>query len=186
MNKETGSKKIIEPKKKKQKAVEKLKKKLNLEVLDSNIKHTIDDFDWKLINILVNNGRMSNIEIAEKLDTSEATVRRRIDNLLQGGIIRGFAALLDYKKLGNTLKANIHLKVNSSNMEEIAGFLSKSKNSCGVYRIIGRFNLYTEIIFGNIQSFQTYIDHLNEMENIEEVEYSIVTHAFKRCPWSGV
>jgi DNA-binding Lrp family transcriptional regulator len=171
---------------KKIKDINNLKKKLDLDILDSNIKYPIDDFDWKLINLIVNNGRMSNIEIAEKLKTSEATVRRRIDNLLKSGIIRGFATLLDYKKLGNTLKANIHLKVNSSSLDKVAEFLSKSKNSCGVYRVIGKYNLYTEIIFQNILSFQTYIDQISEMDDIEEFEYHIVTHAFKKCPWSGV
>ena len=186
MSEKTNLKKITKSKEKNRKDVENLKKKLNLEIFDSNIKYPIDDFDWKLINLIVNKGRMSNIELAEKLNTSEATVRRRIDNLLKSGVIRGFAALLDYKKLGNTLKANIHLKVQSSALDKVAGFLSKSKNSCGVYRVIGKYNIYTEIIFENIQSFQTYIDKISEMDNIEDFEYHIVTHAFKKCPWSGV
>lgn len=186
MSKEDSSIKINKVKTKKSKNIGTLKKKLDLEVLNSNIEFSIDDFDWKLINILVNNGRMSNIEIAEKLNTSETTVRRRIDNLLNKGIIRGFSALLDYKKLGNTLKANIHLKVKSSAIDKVAAFLLKTKNSCGVYRVIGRHNLYTEIIFGNIQLFQSYIDQLSEIEDIEEIEYLIVTHAFKHCPWSGI
>ncbi len=161
-------------------------KELDVDVPGTDSRKSIDDTDRRLINILVQNGRMSNIEIAEKLGTSEATVRRRIDNLLQNGVIRGFAALLDYKKLGNTLKANIHLKVNISALGEVASFLSKSAHSCGVYRVIGKYNLYTEIIFENIQAFQAYIDNLSSMDKIENFDFHIVTHSFKACPWTGI
>ncbi len=162
------------------------KEKSQFELFDKGIKYCVDKVDWKLIDLLVKNSRMSNIEIAEKLDTSEATVRRRIDALIDSGIIRGFVALLDYKKLGRTLKAHIQLKVNSSSMDEIANFLASSKHSCGVYRVIGRYNLYTEIIFQDIHAFQNYIDKLSKMENIEEYDYHIVSHSYKTCPWSGI
>lgn len=168
------------------KLVKTLKNKLNVEISSPSDEKSIDDFDWKLINLLVNNGRMSNIEIAEKLNTSEATIRRRIENLLKKRIIRGFAALLDYNKLGKTLKACIQIKVKTSDLNKIASYLVKSKDTCGVYRVIGRYNIYTEIIFENIKKFQAFIDGLSEMENIDELEYHIVTQSFKSCPWSGI
>jgi DNA-binding Lrp family transcriptional regulator len=162
------------------------KKKNNINVIDADLKFYMDDTDSKIINILINNGRMNNNQIAEKLGIGEATVRRRIDKLVQGGIIRSFTVLLDYKKLGNSLKATIHLKISGSNLDKVASFLKKIKYSCGVYRVIGKYNLYAEIISENIQEFQTLIDILTEMENIEEVEYQIVTHSYKSCPWTGI
>ena len=51
---------------------------------------------------------------------------------------------------------------------------------------MGKYNLYAEIISENIQEFQTLIDILSEMENIEEVDYQIVTHSYKSCPWTGI
>ena len=162
------------------------KNKVDINFIDTNPKYCMDDTDLKLIDLLANNGRMSNIELAEKLEIGEATVRRRIDNLMQRRIIRGFAVLLDYKQLGGTLKASIHIKVSGSNLDRIASFIKKTKHSCGVYRVIGEYNLYAEVIFENIQEFQTLIDLLSEMENIDEVNYHIVTHAYKSCPWTGI
>ena len=162
------------------------KNKYDINVIDADIKYNMDDTDSKIISLLVNDGRMNNNQLAEKLGIGEATVRRRIDKLIQCGIIRGFTALLDYRQLGNTLKATVHLKISGSNLDKIASFLMKTKYSCGVYRVIGKYNLYAEIISENIEEFQTLIDILIEMENIEKVDYQIVSHSYKSCPWTGI
>lgn len=148
--------------------------------------YPLDETDRELINLLMNNGRTSNIELASALNVSEATVRRRIDHLLEKGIIRGFSALLDNKKLGNTLKASIHLKVSSKALSKVASHLVESNYSCTVYRVIGKYNLYSEMLFRDIHDFQHYLDELSEDEAIEDIEYHIVTHSFKPCPWSGI
>ena len=101
------------------------KNKKGITFIDADLKYSMDDTDWKIVNLLVNDGRMNNNQLAEKLGIGEATVRRRIDNLIQCGIIRGFAVLLDYKQLGNTLKATVHLKISGSNLDKIASFLRK-------------------------------------------------------------
>jgi DNA-binding Lrp family transcriptional regulator len=162
------------------------KNKNDIMVIDADLKYYVDDTDSKIINLLIIDGRMNNNQLAEKLGIGEATVRRRIDKLVESGIIRGFTALLDYKRLGKTLKATISLKISGTNLDKIASFLKKTKHSCSVYRVIGKYNLYAEIITENIQEFQTLIDILSEMENIEEVDYQIVTHSYKSCPWTGI
>ena len=161
-------------------------KKINIGISEADSKYFVDKIDWEIINLLINKGRMSNVDLADKLNTSEATIRRRIDNLVQCGVVRGFAVLLDYKRLGSTCKATLQLKVNSTSVDKIAHFLTKTKRSCGVYRVIGKYNLYTEIVFNNIQEFQDYVDLISEMDDIEDFEYHIVTHSYKSCPWTGI
>jgi DNA-binding Lrp family transcriptional regulator len=176
----------IKGEKKEKKGEKPRKNKYDISVIDADLKYNVDSTDSKIIGLLINDGRMNNNQLADKLGIGEATVRRRIDKLIQCGIIRGFSVLLDYRRLGNTLKATIHLKISGSNLDKIASFLKKTKYSCGVYRVIGKYNLYAEIISENIEEFQTLIDILNEMENIEEVDYQIVSHSYKSCPWTGI
>ncbi len=77
----------------------------------------IDGTDMRLLQLLQKNARVTNIEIAENLNTSEATVRRRINNLVDRGFIRGFSALLDFKKMGTAVKANVLAKVKKDDLE---------------------------------------------------------------------
>jgi Lrp/AsnC family leucine-responsive transcriptional regulator len=146
----------------------------------------IDKIDMKLLTLLQKNSRMTNIDIANKLKTSEATVRRRINNLVDRGYIRSFSALLDYKLMGNAVKANVLAKVDKDDLEDVANSLKKLKNVHMICQVIGDYNLFCELIFSNILELQEFTDKLSQMENVDSMDYYIVTKSFKACPWSGL
>ncbi len=129
---------------------------------------------------------MTNIELAEKLDMSEATVRRRINNLVERGFIRAFSALLDYKRMGNAVKANVLAKVDKEHLEEVANSLKKYRNVHMICQVIGNYNLFCELIFSNILELQEFTDKLSNNDHVEQMDYYIVTKSFKPCPWSGL
>lgn len=146
----------------------------------------IDKTDMRLLQILQKNARMTNIDIAEKLNTSEATVRRRINNLVNRGYIRSFSALLDYKKMGNAVKANVVAKVHKDSLEKVANSLIENDNVHMLSQVIGNHNLFCELIFNNMIELQEFTDKLSQLEPVEHIEYYIVTKSFKSCPWSGL
>ena len=146
----------------------------------------IDKTDMRLLQLLQKNARMTNIDIAAKLNTSEATVRRRINNLVGRGYIRSFSALLDYKLMGNAVKANVLAKVEKDKLEYVAKDLKKSRNVHNLCQVIGEYNLFCEMIFNNILELQEFTDRLSQMDEVDGMEYYIVTKSFKPCPWSGL
>jgi DNA-binding Lrp family transcriptional regulator len=146
----------------------------------------IDKTDMKLLQILQKNARMTNIDIAEKLDTSEATVRRRINNLVDRGYIRSFSALLDYKRMGNAVKANVLAKVEKDELEKVANSLKRNKCVHMISQVIGDYNLFCELIVNNMIELQNFTDKLSQNDSVEDIEYYIITKSFKTCPWSGL
>ena len=50
----------------------------------------MDETDYNIIDILRENSRETNMEIARKLNVSEGTIRKRIMNMVNNGIIRKF------------------------------------------------------------------------------------------------
>ena len=70
----------------------------------------IDSLDVKILCILREDSRTSNAEIARMLETSEATIRRRIRGMIDKGIIVGFSTFINYALIENPVKAYIHLK----------------------------------------------------------------------------
>ena len=48
----------------------------------------IDDLDLDIINLLERDGRFHNTELAKRLNSSEATIRKRIKRLIDGGLSR--------------------------------------------------------------------------------------------------
>ena len=62
---------------------------------------TIDPFDRKILQALVENARASNVEIAQKVGLSEAPCSRRIRRLETDEVILGYHARLDPEAVGS-------------------------------------------------------------------------------------
>lgn len=77
----------------------------------------LDKIDLKILGILQADGRLSNQEIAEKVNLSPSPCLRRIKRLEDAGVIRQYVALLDPDKIGLGLLAyvNVRLEKHSDN-----------------------------------------------------------------------
>jgi DNA-binding Lrp family transcriptional regulator len=155
-------------------------------VLTLGTRAPIDSIDVDLIQIRLKNGRLSNVEIASLLNTSEATIRRRIQTLKDRGFIRGFSALLDYKRFGHVIMAHIFFQVKKKHIENVANTLKDMENSCTVYRVIGEYNLSSVMVFKNIAELQDFLDKFSDSEKIDDLNYLLATSAYKSCPLTGI
>lgn len=76
----------------------------------------IDEIDRRILRALVRNGRISNIDLADRIDMSPSACLRRVQELERIGIIKGYRAVLDPEKLGlafiayMTVGLSIHTK----------------------------------------------------------------------------
>ncbi|ACR27434.1 Lrp/AsnC family transcriptional regulator [Burkholderia glumae] len=71
----------------------------------------LDTIDRRILAILQENGRLSNQEIAERVSLSPSPCLRRIRRLEEMGVITGYVALLDPKRLGLDLLAYISVRL---------------------------------------------------------------------------
>jgi Lrp/AsnC family transcriptional regulator, leucine-responsive regulatory protein len=71
----------------------------------------LDAIDRRILAILQENGRLSNQEIAERVNLSPSPCLRRIRRLEESGVIRGYVALLDAQKLGLDLLAYVSVRL---------------------------------------------------------------------------
>lgn len=65
----------------------------------------IDELDRVILNILQENGRISNAEIARQVGKAPSAVLERVRKLERRGLIQGFEAVVNQKMLGRKLTA---------------------------------------------------------------------------------
>ena len=114
----------------------------------------IDRTDIRILCELRDNARMSNSEIAKKLNVTEATVRRRIKNLIEKGIILRFSIHIDYRLIENTVKAYVHVKTVTDKLDKVVQHLTNHNRVVAVYRVTGEYDLLVVALFVGI-SFQS-------------------------------
>ena len=82
----------------------------------------LDAIDRRILAILQENGRLSNQEIAERINLSPSPCLRRIRRLEESGVIRGYVALLDAQRLGLDLLAYVSVR-----LEKVFSFFMSSR-----------------------------------------------------------
>ncbi|MBV9592336.1 MAG: Lrp/AsnC family transcriptional regulator [Actinobacteria bacterium] len=79
----------------------------------------VDDVDLGLIGELQADGRLSMRTLAERLHISRAGCYARVERLRRDGVITGFAATVDARRLGRTLSAHVYLKVRQHSWKDV-------------------------------------------------------------------
>ena len=83
---------------------------------------TLDRFDRHILQVLQQDGRINNQELADRIGLSPSPCLRRVRALEESGLIAGYRAVLDAKKLGLTLMALIHIAMDRHTPERFANF----------------------------------------------------------------
>ncbi len=98
--------------------------------------YEFDKIDVKIVNLLLEDGRMSASEMSRRMgDISERLIRYRIDRMVNGGIIQ-ISAVVSPEALGLTIKADIWLEVGADQVLEVARKMAAFENvtyvACGI------------------------------------------------------
>lgn len=82
----------------------------------------LDRYDRRILEVLQEDGRISNQDLAERIGLSASPCLRRVKTLEENGLITGYRALLDAKKLGFTLTVLIQISMDRHTPERFANF----------------------------------------------------------------
>jgi Lrp/AsnC family transcriptional regulator, leucine-responsive regulatory protein len=87
---------------------------------DLRNKMDIDRYDRQILAVLQQDGRISNQDLADRIGLSPSPCLRRVRALEEAGLIAGYRALLDAKKLGLSLMALIGISMDQHTPERFA------------------------------------------------------------------
>ncbi|MBM3125713.1 MAG: Lrp/AsnC family transcriptional regulator [Chloroflexi bacterium] len=108
--------------------------------------YEIDKIDIEIVNLLLQDGRMSSSEISRRMkDISERAVRYRIDRMLDDGVIQ-ISAVVNPEALGLTIKADVWLEVDSDKILEVAKKMATFENVTYVACGIGQNDISIQIV----------------------------------------
>ena len=82
----------------------------------------IDRFDRQILQVLQDDGRISNQDLADRIGLSASPCLRRVRALEEAGVITGYRTLLNAKALGYTLMALIYISMDKHTPERFEHF----------------------------------------------------------------
>ena len=108
--------------------------------------YEIDEKDVKIVNLLLEDGRMTASDIARSLaDISERAVRYRIDRMVKDGVIR-VSAIVSPQAFGLTTYADVWMEVESDKILEVANKMAEFQNVSYVACSIGETDVSIQVV----------------------------------------
>ena len=143
-------------------------------------KKALDPVDCQMIQLLQKDGRISNTEIAKNIGISEATVRTRLNRLIEEEFIQ-IVAVSDPIKLGFDIVGNIRIHVEIKKMEKIIRELKKFKPLWFIVQTTGGTGIDTEFVVKSLDELNELIfEKINQIDGIIKTETSLFLKYIKR------
>lgn len=73
----------------------------------------MDEINQRILRVLSQDGRISNLDLAEKVGLSPSACLRRVQELEREGVIKGYRAVIDPEKVGAGFVAYVTVGLNS-------------------------------------------------------------------------
>ena len=147
------------------------------------MKHKIDPIDREILEILQQNCRVALAQIGDKVGLSAPSVMERIKRLEAEGVIRGYEAVLDPRKLGLDVTAFIGISISHPNY--IVPFLNQVAllpNVQESHQVTGSYTAILKVKAEDTPSLGALIARINRIEGVTRSETTVVldTHT-ERC-----
>ena len=140
----------------------------------------MDDLDYKILNILQRNGRITVKQIAEECFISSPSVSVRLQNLENNNYIKNYQAMVNYQKLGYSIKAYVNCAVNAKDKDAFYQYIEAIPNVVECDCITGDYSMLLKVYFPNTVDLDNFI---NALQRFGDTKTHIVfsTNVGPRC-----
>ena len=120
----------------------------------------MDAKDRQIVRELQKDGRLTNQELAERVNLSPSPCLRRLRNLEEAGVITGYTALVDQKAMGLSVTAFIRIRLERHSDEAVKTFEAKVARideglDCGL--LAGGDDYLLRVIIGSLEAYEDFV-----------------------------
>ena len=144
----------------------------------------IDRYDKAILEVLQNNGRISNVQLAGLVNLSESACLRRVRALEDGGIIDRYVALLNQPKAGLSGNVFVSIGLHREEDSELAAFEEAVRNIPEVmecYLMTGEFDYLLRVVVSDMADFERlHKESLTRLPGVARVNSSVAIRTVRR------
>jgi DNA-binding Lrp family transcriptional regulator len=138
----------------------------------------LDRIDCRILQELQEDGRLSNVELAERVNLSPTPCARRLRRLETEGYIRGYTAIVDPRLIGYSVTAYAFIRLSSNGWQAAEAFEKAVRNlpavmECSV--VSGSSDYLLRIVARDLQDYERFVKReLAVIDAIGTIDSTIV------------
>jgi Lrp/AsnC family leucine-responsive transcriptional regulator len=135
----------------------------------------LDEIDIRILALLQEHCKMPLAKIGQQVGLSAPAVIERIKKLEEGGVILGYTALLDARKLGCDITAFIGvLTSHPRDVSDVEREIESRVEVLECHHVTGEYTLLLKVKTADTSSLEQIISHLRSIEGVSRTETMIV------------
>ena len=146
----------------------------------------LDPIDRRILTLLQDDGRMTNVELAERVGLTAPPCLRRVRALEETGTIRGYHAEIDPATLGYPITVFAMVSLRSQAETDLAAFETHVATIAEVrecHMLNGEIDFILKIVARDLKGFQDILTtHLTRAPNVASVKTSLTIRTAKALP----
>ncbi len=144
----------------------------------------MDNKDRQIIRVLQSDGRMTNQDLAAKVNLSPSPCLRRIRNLEKSGAIRGYSVDVDAKLYGLPVTVFVSVRLERHTEDEVLNFERKINSISQVlecYVMTGLSDYLLRVVVADLDDYEKFVrTHLHSIGGIASIDTSFVFGTVKK------
>jgi DNA-binding Lrp family transcriptional regulator len=135
----------------------------------------VNTIDQRIVSCLVANARSSYAEIGKVVGLSAPAVKRRVDRLLEIGVLRGFTAVVDPEALGWGTEAFVEVTCQGNiTPARIRARLEPLPEVVAAYTVSGAADAIVHLRAADIHHLETALERLRGLEIVDRTVSTVV------------
>lgn len=123
----------------------------------------MDITDYKIIEILQEDGRISMKDLGKIVGLTSPAVSERVKRLEESGIIQGYKAIVNPDKLGRVIKSFINISLPSENYSSFIEYAKDDNRIVECHHITGEDCLLLKVIVKDMYELEKVIDKIKQV-----------------------
>ena len=152
-------------------------------MVENSQENELNETDLAILREVQEDGRISNVELANRIELSPPATHARLKRLQSQGYIRKYVALLDQEKMGFDMTCFVNISLRMHGSEELSGFRSHVKELREVldcYHVTGEFDYLLRIVVRNRKELQRFVEQkLTPIPGLARIYTSLVLDEIK-------
>ncbi|MER7793203.1 Lrp/AsnC family transcriptional regulator [Streptomyces sp. NPDC097640] len=143
----------------------------------------LDAIDRRILRALQENGRIQNVELAEKVGLSPSPCLRRVKMLEEAGVIERYVALLNPAKIGMGLTVFARIWLTGQDAETVEHFTEEVKllpQIVECHLMAGDCDFLLRVVAADLDAYRKFqLDHLTRIRGVQSVKTEIPMQKIK-------
>ena len=106
----------------------------------------LDELDQKIIQLLIENARISYSDIGEETGISRVAVKARIQAMEKKGIIEEYTTIINPQKISGAVSCYFEIEVKPDELTQVTDILYKNNIVTQIYRVTGKDKLHVHAV----------------------------------------